>query len=105
MLPACFPGFDRFFGFLQQKAEGVQRRRRRRPAELPALHGARGAVAERADVAHGQAEPGTDRPESVRVIHDVARVVIDGTVVRERVNPTLIPMSDIGKTLPKERSA
>jgi ATP-dependent Clp protease ATP-binding subunit ClpX len=37
--------------------------------------------------------------------HDVARVVIDGTVVRERVNPTLIPMQDIGKTLPKERSA
>ncbi len=36
---------------------------------------------------------------------DVARVVIDGTVVRERVNPTLIPMQDIGKTLPKERSA
>jgi ATP-dependent Clp protease ATP-binding subunit ClpX len=37
--------------------------------------------------------------------HDVARVVIDGTVVRERVNPTLIPMQDIGKQLPKERSA
>jgi ATP-dependent Clp protease ATP-binding subunit ClpX len=37
--------------------------------------------------------------------HDVARVVIDGTVVRERVNPTLIPMQDIGKNLPKERSA
>ena len=37
--------------------------------------------------------------------HDVARVVIDGTVVRERVNPTLIPMQYIGKTLPKERSA
>jgi len=25
--------------------------------------------------------------------------------VRERVNPTLIPMSDIGKDLPEERSA
>jgi ATP-dependent Clp protease ATP-binding subunit ClpX len=36
---------------------------------------------------------------------DVARVVIDGEVVRERVNPTLIPMQDIGKDLPEERSA
>ena len=36
---------------------------------------------------------------------DVARVVIDDDVVRERVNPTLIPMSDIGKDLPEERSA
>jgi ATP-dependent Clp protease ATP-binding subunit ClpX len=30
---------------------------------------------------------------------DVARVVIDGEVVRERVNPTLIPMQDIGKVI------
>jgi ATP-dependent Clp protease ATP-binding subunit ClpX len=36
---------------------------------------------------------------------DIARVVIDEDVVRERVNPTLIPMSDIGKDLPEERSA
>jgi ATP-dependent Clp protease ATP-binding subunit ClpX len=36
---------------------------------------------------------------------DVARVLIDGEVVRDRVNPTLIPMSDIGKDLPEERSA
>jgi ATP-dependent Clp protease ATP-binding subunit ClpX len=36
---------------------------------------------------------------------DVARVMIDDTVVNERVNPTLIPMSDIGKELPEERSA
>jgi ATP-dependent Clp protease ATP-binding subunit ClpX len=36
---------------------------------------------------------------------DVARVLIDGEVVRERVNPTLIPMQDIGKDLPEERSA
>ncbi len=36
---------------------------------------------------------------------DVARVMIDGDVVRERVNPTLIPMQDIGKDLPEERSA
>jgi ATP-dependent Clp protease ATP-binding subunit ClpX len=36
---------------------------------------------------------------------DVARVVIDGGVVRERVNPTLIPMADLGKALPEERSA
>ena len=32
---------------------------------------------------------------------DIARVVIDGDVVRERVNPTLIPMQDIGKSLPQ----
>jgi len=36
---------------------------------------------------------------------DVARVLIDGEVVRDRINPTLIPMSDIGKDLPEERSA
>ena len=36
---------------------------------------------------------------------DIARVVIDDTVVRERVNPTLIPMQDIGKGMPEERSA
>jgi ATP-dependent Clp protease ATP-binding subunit ClpX len=36
---------------------------------------------------------------------DVARVLVDGDVVRDRVNPTLIPMSDIGKDLPEERSA
>ena len=36
---------------------------------------------------------------------DVARVVIDDEVVLERVNPTLIPMQDIGKDLPEERSA
>jgi ATP-dependent Clp protease ATP-binding subunit ClpX len=36
---------------------------------------------------------------------DVARVMIDADVVRRRVNPTLIPMSDIGKDLPEERSA
>jgi len=36
---------------------------------------------------------------------DVARVVIDGDVVRERVNPTLIPIQDLGKELPEERSA
>jgi ATP-dependent Clp protease ATP-binding subunit ClpX len=36
---------------------------------------------------------------------DVARVVIDDEVVRERVNPALIPMQDIGKDLPEERSA
>ncbi|WKZ83253.1 MAG: ATP-dependent Clp protease ATP-binding subunit ClpX [Acidimicrobiia bacterium] len=37
--------------------------------------------------------------------HDVARVLIDGDVVRERVNPTLVPMQDIAKKLPEERSA
>ena len=36
---------------------------------------------------------------------DIARVVIDGEVVRERVNPTLIPMQDIVKGIPEERSA
>jgi ATP-dependent Clp protease ATP-binding subunit ClpX len=37
---------------------------------------------------------------------DVARVVIDGDVVRERVNPTLVPMQDIASAeLPEERSA
>ncbi len=37
---------------------------------------------------------------------DVARVVIDGDVVRERVNPTLVPMHDIAsEDLPEERSA
>jgi ATP-dependent Clp protease ATP-binding subunit ClpX len=36
---------------------------------------------------------------------DVARVLIDGSVVRERVNPTLIPITDLGKELPQERSA
>ncbi len=37
---------------------------------------------------------------------DVARVVIDGEVVRERVNPTLVPMQDIASAgLPEERSA
>jgi ATP-dependent Clp protease ATP-binding subunit ClpX len=36
---------------------------------------------------------------------DVARVVIDRDVVLERVNPTLIPMQDIGKDMPEERSA
>jgi ATP-dependent Clp protease ATP-binding subunit ClpX len=37
---------------------------------------------------------------------DVARVVIDGDVVRRRVNPTLIPIQELGKSRPpKERSA
>lgn len=36
---------------------------------------------------------------------DVARVMIDGQVVRDRVNPTLIPIQDIGKDLPTEQSA
>jgi ATP-dependent Clp protease ATP-binding subunit ClpX len=37
---------------------------------------------------------------------DVARVVIDGDVVRERVNPTLVPITDLASTdLPEERSA
>ena len=35
---------------------------------------------------------------------DVARVVIDGEVVRERINPTLIPIQEIGKER-RERSA
>ncbi|MFV1971416.1 MAG: ATP-dependent Clp protease ATP-binding subunit ClpX [Acidimicrobiia bacterium] len=37
---------------------------------------------------------------------DVARVVIDGDVVRERVNPTLVPIQDLADAdLPEERSA
>jgi ATP-dependent Clp protease ATP-binding subunit ClpX len=36
---------------------------------------------------------------------DVARVVIDGDVVREKVNPTLVPIQDIASGLPEERSA
>ena len=37
---------------------------------------------------------------------DVARVMIDGEVVRERVNPTLVPIQDLARTeLPEERSA
>ncbi|MDK1010020.1 MAG: ATP-dependent Clp protease ATP-binding subunit ClpX [Actinomycetota bacterium] len=37
---------------------------------------------------------------------DVARVVIDGEVVRDRVNPTLVPITDLAETdLPEERSA
>ncbi len=37
---------------------------------------------------------------------DVARVVIDGDVVRDRVNPTLVPIQDLATTeLPEERSA
>ncbi len=37
---------------------------------------------------------------------DVARVVIDGTVVREKVNPTLVPITELGTAeLPEERSA
>jgi ATP-dependent Clp protease ATP-binding subunit ClpX len=36
---------------------------------------------------------------------DVARVVINAEVVRERVNPTLIPIQDIGKEPPQERTA
>ncbi len=37
---------------------------------------------------------------------DVARVVIDGEVVRKRVNPTLVPIQDIvSADLPEERSA
>jgi ATP-dependent Clp protease ATP-binding subunit ClpX len=37
---------------------------------------------------------------------DVARVVIDGEVVRKRVNPTLVPIQDIVTAdLPEERSA
>ena len=37
---------------------------------------------------------------------DIARVVIDGAVVREKVNPTLVPITDLGTTeLPEERSA
>jgi ATP-dependent Clp protease ATP-binding subunit ClpX len=36
---------------------------------------------------------------------DIARVVIDGEVVRRRVNPTLIPIQELGKDRPQERSA
>ncbi len=37
---------------------------------------------------------------------DVARVVIDEQVVRDRVNPTLVPISDLSSAdLPEERSA
>jgi ATP-dependent Clp protease ATP-binding subunit ClpX len=36
---------------------------------------------------------------------DIARVVIDGDVVRRRVNPTLIPIQDLGKNRRQERSA
>ncbi|MCB1246048.1 MAG: ATP-dependent Clp protease ATP-binding subunit ClpX [Acidimicrobiia bacterium] len=36
---------------------------------------------------------------------DVARVVIDGDVVRQRVNPTLVPIQDITAELPEERTA
>jgi ATP-dependent Clp protease ATP-binding subunit ClpX len=37
---------------------------------------------------------------------DIARVVIDEDVVRERVNPTLVPITDLNATeLPEERSA
>jgi len=37
---------------------------------------------------------------------DVARVMIDGDVVRDRVNPTLVPITDLAETeLPEERSA
>ncbi|MBT8211832.1 MAG: ATP-dependent Clp protease ATP-binding subunit ClpX [Acidimicrobiia bacterium] len=36
---------------------------------------------------------------------DVARVVIDGEVVRERVNPTLVPIQDLGAEPPQEQSA
>jgi ATP-dependent Clp protease ATP-binding subunit ClpX len=36
---------------------------------------------------------------------DVARVVIDEQVVRQRVNPTLVAVQDLTKDLPEERSA
>ncbi|MFH1331390.1 MAG: ATP-dependent Clp protease ATP-binding subunit ClpX [Actinomycetota bacterium] len=36
---------------------------------------------------------------------DIARVVIDGDVVRRRVNPTLIPIQELGKKQLEERSA
>ena len=37
---------------------------------------------------------------------DVARVVIDGAVVLEKVNPTLVPITELGTSeLPEERSA
>jgi ATP-dependent Clp protease ATP-binding subunit ClpX len=37
---------------------------------------------------------------------DIARVVIDGDVVRKKVNPTLVPMQDLtSEDLPEERTA
>ena len=37
---------------------------------------------------------------------DVARVLVDARVVRERVNPTLVPIQELGQSeLPEERSA
>ena len=37
---------------------------------------------------------------------DVAQVVIDGDVVAEKVNPTLVPITELASTdLPEERSA
>jgi ATP-dependent Clp protease ATP-binding subunit ClpX len=37
---------------------------------------------------------------------DVARVVIDGRVVKERINPTLVPIQELAQSeLPEERSA
>ncbi len=36
---------------------------------------------------------------------DIARVVIDEDVVRQRVNPTLIPVQDLGNSEARERSA
>ncbi|MEA3501728.1 MAG: ATP-dependent Clp protease ATP-binding subunit ClpX, partial [Actinomycetota bacterium] len=37
---------------------------------------------------------------------DIAKVVIDEEVVRDRVNPTLVPITDLASTdLPEERSA
>ena len=37
---------------------------------------------------------------------DVARVLIDGTVVRAKVNPTLVPIQDLASSeIPEERSA
>jgi ATP-dependent Clp protease ATP-binding subunit ClpX len=35
---------------------------------------------------------------------DIARVVIDERVVRDRVNPTLVPIQELGSE-PQERSA
>ncbi|MBT8196967.1 MAG: ATP-dependent Clp protease ATP-binding subunit ClpX [Acidimicrobiia bacterium] len=36
---------------------------------------------------------------------DIARVLIDGEVVRERVNPTLVPIQDLAAEPPQEQSA
>ncbi|MEA2009988.1 MAG: ATP-dependent Clp protease ATP-binding subunit ClpX, partial [Actinomycetota bacterium] len=37
---------------------------------------------------------------------DIARVVIDEQVVRDRVNPTLVPITDLASSdIPEERSA